>query len=345
MTEEKNEKKLIIVFAEYENDRLADVTKELAGAAEDLAQREGYDFGILLVGSDVRKHADECFAIGVENVFCAEDPALSDYSSEAYAQAGAFAIEKTDPDIVLFGATYRGMDLAPRIAVRVDTGLTADAMKLELSDGLLHATKPAFGENMMAEIVCEKARPQMVTVRPHVMRPPAQKAAAGGRITDISIDIDPDSIGTRVVEKINETEKDTGLADADVIVCGGRGLGDADGFKLLSELAEKAGGVVGATRAAVDAGWVPKEMQIGQTGTMVMPKLFIACGVSGSLQFTAGMEKSRTIVAINDDATAPIFETADYGIVGDLYSIVPQLIDQWDDAQNLMDELEKGDLK
>ncbi len=339
--EKKDKPGDIVIVAEYDQEGPVEVTRELVAAACGLAA-DGQDVTVLLCGSAVAQHAKACFALGADRVCLAEHPALASYSSEGYARATVQALRQIDPEIVLFGATFRGMDLAPRAAVELGTGLTADAARLRVHDGLLYATKPAFGENMMATIVCETKRPQMVTVRPGVMRPAEADHQAEGEVLCLTPVIDETAIGTEVAETIEDAGADTGLAQADVIVCGGRGLGEADGFDLLKQLAEKAGGVVAATRAAVDAGWVPKSMQIGQTGVTVRPKLFIACGVSGSLQFTAGMEDADVIVAINEDPSAPIFETADYGIVGDLYDVVPALIRQWDDAQALLDELSEA---
>ena len=238
----------------------------------------------------------------------------------------------TKPESVLIGATNIGRDLAPRIASRLNTGLTADCTKLEIDpeDGKIKQTRPAFGGNIMATIICPDARPQMSTVRPGVMDKAVRNDDNKGNIVPLKYDIKESDIRTKIIEIVKHAVEKVSLTDANIIVSGGLGLQNADGFKLIEELADKLGGVVGSSRAAVDAGWIDKSHQVGQTGTTVKPNLYIACGISGAIQHLAGMKESSIIVAINKDPDAPIFSVADYGIVGDLYKVIPEIISEID---------------
>ena len=241
------------------------------------------------------------------------------------------AIHEFKPEIVLYGATHIGRDLAPRIAKRVSTGLTADCTKLDIdpeTKGILQ-TRPAFGGNLMATIKCPNHRPQMSTVRPGVMdKAPIQKGRIG-EVIPVTLTLKESDIRTKILEIVKTAKDMVSLTDAEIIVSGGAGLGDAAGFSLLQKFADQIGGVVGASRAAVDAGWIDHSHQVGQTGTTVKPKIYIACGISGAIQHLAGMQTSDVIIAINNSPIAPIFEVADYGIVGDLYQVIPELMEVW----------------
>ena len=241
------------------------------------------------------------------------------------------AIHEFKPEIVLYGATHIGRDLAPRIAKRVSTGLTADCTKLDIdpeTKGILQ-TRPAFGGNLMATIKCPNHRPQMSTVRPGVMdKAPVQKGRTG-EVIPVTLTLQESDIRTKIIEIVKTAKDMVSLTDAEIIVSGGAGLGDASGFELIKKFADKVGGVVGASRAAVDAGWIDHSHQVGQTGTTVKPKIYIACGISGAIQHLAGMQTSDIIIAINKNPMAPIFEVADYGIVGDLYKVIPELMEAW----------------
>ena len=270
------------------------------------------------------------------------------------------AIKEFKPEIVLYGATHIGSDLAPRVAARLNAGLTADCTRLDVAldtykaycekettldiaslatedpaDRTLKQTRPAFGGNLMATIVCQRTRPQMATVRPGVMQKRERVAGATGEIIKVTPAITSSDIRTQIVKIVKEAKEMVSLTDAKIICSGGRGLGGPEGFKLMQEFADKVGGVVGSSRACVDAGWIDHSHQVGQTGTTVKPEIYFACGISGAIQHQAGMKGSKIIVAINKDPEAPIFGIADYGIVGDLYKVVPQIIAEWDNAEAL----------
>ena len=315
----------------------------------------------VVVGDGVAHLADECYAYGADEVILIQDPLLKNYTTDGYTKVITDAINEFKPEIVLYGATHIGRDLAPRIAARCNTGLTADCTRLDVrvssyieyakknttldtstldpndpSTGIKQ-TRPAFGGNLMATIICPKTRPQMSTVRPGVMQKREPVEGAKGELVEYKPTIAASDIRTEIVEIVKSTKELVSLTDAEIICSGGRGLGNEDGFKLIKEFADKVGGVVGASRAAVDAGWIDHSHQVGQTGTTVKPKIYFACGISGAIQHLAGMQTSDFIVAINKDADAPIFEVADFGIVGDLYKIVPLIIEMWDDAEALYD--------
>lgn len=327
----------IWVFAETKDGRLSEVALELLGAARGLARQKGEagtKVAALIIGSDTEAAAKESLCYGADTAYTVESPLLEEYSTEAYTKAVCAAAEEYRPEIFLLGGTLLGRDLAPRVAARLKTGLTADSTDLEIKDGVLVMTKPAFNENMMSKTVCREARPQMATVRPGVVTRNPYVEDAEGEIIKVDADISGSDIHTKIVGTHKEEQK-TPLADADIVICGGRACGGKKGFRMLQELADKVGGAVGATRVCVNAGWVGQSIQIGQTGLNVAPRLLIVCGASGSLQFSAGILNADTIVAINKDPHAPIFEVADFGIVGDMFDIVPELIRQWDDAEEL----------
>ncbi|APQ77132.1 electron transfer flavoprotein subunit alpha [Clostridium botulinum] len=337
---EKEEKKVVKkdiskykgvwVYAEQRQGELTPVVIELLGEGKKLANEIGTDLSAILLGDNVGSLAEELIKYGANKVYVADDKKLENYTTDAYTTVISNAIDQYKPESVLFGATHIGRDLAPRIAARVDTGLTADCTKLEIDPEAKNVkqTRPAFGGNLMATIVCKNHRPQMSTVRPGVMEKAKYNEDNKGEIIDIKVALSEDEIRTKVLEIIKSSKKQVSLVDADFIVSGGKGLGNPDGFKLLKELADLLGGVVGSSRAAVDIGWIEHSHQVGQTGTTVKPVIYIACGISGAIQHVAGMSNSDIIIAINKDENAPIFEIADYGIVGDLYEIVPMLIEE-----------------
>jgi len=314
------------VFAEQRNGRVSTVAFELLGAGRRLADKLGVELSAILFGA-TKDSAEELIKYGADRVYLADDPALERFNDEPYARLLISLINTHKPEIVLAGATPVGRSFFPRVAAALRAGLTADctAFDIEPETRNLLQTRPAFGGNIMATIITPSRRPQMATVRPRVMKKLEPDPSRKGEI----IFIKPDFISsrTRVIDSIKEvSELTVNLQEADVIVAGGRGLGDPKGFKMLEELAGLLGGAVGASRAAVDAGWISYSHQIGQTGKTVCPKLYIACGISGAVQHLVGMQSSDIIVAINKNPEAPIFNVANYGIVGDIYEIVPLLI-------------------
>lgn len=319
------------VFAEQRQGRLQNVVYELLGEGRKLAAEIGCRLCAVLVGKDMDGLAKELVAYGADTVYVADDPLFEAYTTDGYAKALCDAIAEWKPEIVLYGATHIGRDLAPRIAARVGTGLTADCTKLEIDpeDKKIKQTRPAFGGNLMATIVCPNHRPQMSTVRPGVMDKAKEDRGRKGEIRKLSSRVAASDIRTKVVEVVKSARELVSLTDAEIIVSGGAGLGGPEGFKLMKQFADAVGGVVGASRAAVDNGWIDHSHQVGQTGTTVKPRIYFACGISGAIQHLAGMQTSDVIVAINKNAVAPIFDVADYGLVGDLYELVPLLMEEW----------------
>ena len=333
---EPNRQGEVWVFAEQEDGSLHDVSLELCGKARDLADRLGVKTGAVLPGSGVGALAKRLIAQGTDTVYVTDDPRLAHYQTGAYAQAVAALIEKHRPQIVMYGATALGRDLAPRVASTLRAGMTADCTDLDISDvedpktktlhkNLLLQIRPAFGGNIIATIVNYDQWPQMATVREGVMAMKEPDFSRQGRIVSEPIEIDPAALAVKLIERHIEPRK-VNLKGARVIVAGGGGIGSKDNFKLIYDLAGAIGGAVGASRAAVDSGYIGKEHQIGQTGTTVRPALYIAVGISGAVQHRAGMEESAKIIAINKDADAPIFSVAHYGIVGDYKQIIPLMI-------------------
>ncbi len=316
------------VVAEVQDGQLAGVTLELIGEAHQLAQPLDVPVSLVLLGDQVSQFASIAGAQGADRVYVVENDNLAQYRTGPYTDVICGLINKYKPEIVLIGATLQGRDLASRIAARIGAGLTADCTGLEIDTDqrLLHQTRPAFGGNIMATILCRQARPQMATVRPRVMKKLEPRDDSEPEIVNIPVSLDSKSIATKIVDIIREeTQEEANLQDADIIVSGGRGLKGPENFALIRELAEALGGAVGASRATVDAGWIPAYHQVGQTGKTVSPKLYIACGISGAVQHLAGMSTSDCIVAINIDPHAPIFDVATFGIVGDLFEVVPAL--------------------
>jgi electron transfer flavoprotein alpha subunit len=315
------------VVAEQRGGELHGVSFELLGKGRELASVLGVSLSAVLLGDGVEGLAPELVARGADTVYVVDHPSLAHYLDEPYANAVSSLITKHRPEIVLTGATSIGRSLIPRVAIQVRAGLTADCTGLAIDDeeGLLLQTRPAFGGNIMATIVCPRHRPQMATVRHKVMKALDPDSARTGEIVREQISADLLSSQSEFVEFVRDLTQTVNIAEADVIVSGGRGVGGPEGFKAIEELAGVLGGAVGASRATVDAGWIPYSHQVGQTGKTVQPKLYIACGISGAVQHLAGMQSSKTIVAINKDPDAPIFRAATYGIVGDLFEVVPAL--------------------
>jgi electron transfer flavoprotein alpha subunit/NAD-dependent dihydropyrimidine dehydrogenase PreA subunit len=318
------------VFAEQRDGVLANVSFQLMSKARDLADVLGVEAIGVVLGSDVGHLGQPLIWRGADRVFIADDRELAHYRAEPYARVLSDLIQERKPEIVLFGATVVGRGLAPRISQRIYTGLTADCTGLDIDEserGLLQ-TRPAFGGNIMATIICPNHRPQMATVRPGVMRALEPDKTREGVIENVPVSLQEADTRVKLIEVVKEARRRVELEEAGIIVSGGRGLGGPDGFKLMEELAQALGGEVGASRVAVDSGWISQDHQVGQTGKTVRPDLYLACGISGSIQHQAGMKESAYIVAINKDPNAPIFGIADLGIVGDLYQVVPRLIEE-----------------
>ena len=333
---EPNRQGEVWVFAEQEDGNLHDVSLELCGKARELADRLGVGVGAVLPGASVNGLASTLISHGVDNVYTVEDNRLGHYQTGSYAKVMCALIEKHKPQIVVYGATPMGRDLAPRVASSMRAGLTADCTDLEIQnvvdpgtksehENLLLQIRPAFGGNIIATIVNFDWWPQMATVREGVMPLRDADASRQGNVVTETVELDETELALKLIERHVEP-KTVNLKGARVIVAGGGGAGGKDGFDLIRELAGSIGGAVGASRAAVDSGFIGKEYQIGQTGTTVRPALYIACGISGAVQHRAGMEESAKIIAINTDAEAPIFSIAQYGIVGDLRDVIPKMI-------------------
>ena len=318
------------VFAEQREKKIMPVVIELLGEGKKLAEEVGCELCAVLCGSDVEGLADELFEYGADKVYIADSPELEKYTTDGYTKVIFEAIEEYKPEIVLLGATHIGRDLGPCLAVKANTGLTADCTMLEIDseDKKIKQTRPAFGGNLMATIVCPNHRPQMSTVRPGVMAKAEHTPGRKGEIVKLNVSFNEGDIRTKVLDIVKSMKETVSLTDAEIIVAGGMGLGKAEGFDLLKELADKLGGIVASSRAAVDAGWIDHAYQVGQTGTTVKPKIYVACGISGAIQHVAGMQNAEQIIAINTAENAPIFEVADYGIVGDLYKVIPAMIEE-----------------
>ncbi len=332
------EYKGVYVFAQQVDGVLGGIAFELLGKAKDLASDLGTDVTAVLIGSDVKGLADQLAEYGADKVIVVDDPELKEYRTEPYTHALASVINEYKPEIVLVGATAIGRDLGPRVSARVATGLTADCTVLEIGDFPLNPlpgkeqkhnqllmTRPAFGGNTIATIACPDHRPQMATVRPGVMQKITPVKGAKAEVIEFNPGFTPDNKYVEILEVVKSVSETVDIMDAKILVSGGRGVGSAENFKLLEDLAEAIGGEVSCSRAVVDNGWKPKDLQVGQTGKTVRPQVYFAIGISGAIQHVAGMEESDLIIAINKDETAPIFDVADYGIVGDLNKILPKL--------------------
>ncbi|MCH6265683.1 MULTISPECIES: electron transfer flavoprotein subunit alpha/FixB family protein [Neobacillus] len=319
------------VFIEQNDGKIEDVSLELLGAGRKLADKLEVPLGGFLLGNQIRPLANQVISYGADEVYVIDHPVLKDYRTESYMSGVMLLAQKYMPEIILYGATPNGKDLASAVATDLVTGLTADTTMLDVDvdNRLLEASRPAFGGNIMATILCKKHRPQMATVRPKVMKALEPDAGRQGKIIEEKIALNEAEMRTKVLQIVNDVTKKAKLADAHVIVCGGKGLGDLQNFQLIHELAETIGASVGGTRDVVEAGWLPHEQQVGQTGETVTPKIYFAIGVSGAIQHVVGMKNSEFIIAINKDPNAPIFDVATYGIVGDAMEIIPKLIEQF----------------
>ncbi|MCR4650133.1 MAG: electron transfer flavoprotein subunit alpha/FixB family protein [Lachnospiraceae bacterium] len=334
------EYKGVFVFAQQVDNKVDGIAYELLGKAKELAAPLNTEVTAVLIGSNVKDLCDNLAQYGADRVILVDDPELKDYRTEPYAHALASVINEFKPEIMLVGATAIGRDLGPTVSARVATGLTADCTVLEIGDFPLVAipgkeaeqkhnqllmTRPAFGGNTIATIACPDNRPQMATVRPGVMQKIEPIAGAKAEIVEFNPGFTPDNKYVEIKEIVRAVSDIKDIMDAKILVSGGRGVGSSENFKILEDLAAAIGGQVSCSRAVVDSGWKPKELQVGQTGKTVRPNVYFAIGISGAIQHVAGMEESDIIVAINKDEDAPIFDVADYGIVGDLNKIVPQL--------------------
>ena len=326
----KNDYKNIFVFAEQRGGKIQPVALELIGKASDLAAELGEKVVAMLLGHNVSSLAQELIEYGADEVIVADAPELENYITEEYAQVVSQIADKYLPSIILFGATTIGRDLAPRLSARLTTGLTADCTKLEISEGKeLMMTRPAFGGNLMATIMCTEHRPQMSTVRPGVMQKKDRQPSREGVITNFEVKIDMSRVKVKLIEEV-KAEKDNriDISEANILVSGGRGVGTKENFAKLTELDDVLNAQVSASRAVVDAGVIPHDRQVGQTGKTVRPNLYFALGISGAIQHLAGMEESDYIIAINKDKFAPIYSVSDLGIVGDVNKIIPLLTER-----------------
>jgi electron transfer flavoprotein alpha subunit len=328
----------VFVFAQQVDNELSGIAFELLGKAKDLAADLDAKVVAVLIGSDVKGLVDQLAAYGADKVIVVDDPELKDYRTEPYTHALASVINEYKPEIMLVGATAIGRDLGPRVSARVQTGLTADCTVLEIGDFPLNPipgkeqkhkqllmTRPAFGGNTIATIACPDNRPQMATVRPGVMQKITPVEGAKAEVIEYNPGFIPNNKYVEIVDIVKDLTDTVDIMDAKILVSGGRGVGSPENFKILEDLAAAIGGTVSCSRAVVDSGWKPKDLQVGQTGKTVRPNVYFAIGISGAIQHVAGMEESDIIIAINKDEDAPIFDVADYGVVGDLNKIVPAL--------------------
>lgn len=334
------------VFAEQLEGKLSSVTLELIGAARKLALKLEVKVCTVLLGDKVEAIIPEIFAHGADTVYVIDDPVFHFYRAETYSRAFCYLINKYKPEILLMGATTTGRDLAGAVATAMKTGLTADCtgLDIDLEKRILLASRPAFGGNIMATIVCEKHRPQMATVRPRVMMMPEPEVNKTGSIVREIFKIEEKSLKTWVLEVIKEQAENAKLEDAKIIVCGGRGVQNQEGFKLLDELAKVVGGVVAGSRGAVEKGLVDHKRQVGQTGQTVSPKLYFAIGISGAIQHTVGIQGAETIVSINTDSECEMMKLATYGIQGDVFEVLPKLISSFKEALGDISQLKTKDL-
>ena len=332
------EYKGVFVFAQQVDNVLDGVAFELLGKGKDLAKDLNTEVTAVLIGSGVKGLADQLAEYGADRVIVVDDPELKDYRTEPYAHALASVINESKPEIMLVGATAIGLDIGPTVSARVKTGMTADCTSLEIGDFPLVATpgkeqkhnqllmtRPAFGGNTIATIACPDHRPQMATVRPGVMQKIAPITGAKANVVEFNPGFTPNNRYVEILNIVKAVKTTANIMDAKILVSGGRGVGSKENFKLLEDLAEVLGGTVSCSRAVVENGWLPVDLQVGQTGKTVRPQIYFAIGISGAIQHVAGMEDSDLIIAINKDEDAPIFDVADYGLVGDLNKIVPAL--------------------
>lgn len=327
------------VFIEVNDGKIEGVSLELLGAGRRLADKLEVPLSGVMLGEGVLPLANDVIYAGADQVYVVDHPVLKDYRTESFMKGVCILAEKYKPEIFLYGATPNGKDLASAVATDLSTGLTADTTMLDVDaeKRLLEASRPAFGGNIMATILCKQHRPQMATVRPKVMKAIEPDRDRKGIIIEEELELKEEDMRTKVLQIVKDVTKKASLAEAHVIVAGGKGMGDIQGFQLIHELAEVIGASVGGTRDVVEAGWLKHEQQVGQTGETVTPKIYFAIGISGAIQHVEGMKNSELIIAINKDPNAPIFDVATYGIVGDALEIVPKLIKQFQELS-----IEKG---
>lgn len=318
------------VYAEQRHGKLMPTSLELLGEGRKLADDLGVELSALLVGNEVEYLCAELNYYGADKVYLAEHELLEEYTTDGYTKVIVDAVNEYKPEIILIGATNIGRDLGPRLAARLNTGLTADCtgLAIDKEKRIILQTRPAFGGNIMATIITPNHRPQMSTVRPGVMRKAKKDDSRPVAVEKIKCKLSAEDIHTTVLEVVKAAKQIVNLVEAEFIVSGGRGLGGPEGFKLLQQLADELGGVVGSSRAAVDSAWISQDHQVGQTGKTVRPRVYIACGISGAIQHLAGMQNSDCIIAVNKNPDAPIFKVADYGIVGDLFKVVPMMVEE-----------------
>ncbi len=328
---DKNDYKGVWVYIEQFEGKARNVSHELLGQGRILADAMGQELAGVIIGDNVADLAKDVFASGADKVYLVEGSEFKHYSTDGYTITMTDLINTYKPSVVLMGATNDGRDLGPRVAGRVGTGLTADCTNLGIDEatGYVAWTRPAFGGNIMATILCPDHRPQMGTVRPKVFKRPEQDFSRTGEIVRVASKVKAGDIRTKLIELIKVGTASCNLEEAEIIVSGGRGMGKPENFSLIEELANVLGGTVGSSRAAVDAGWIPALHQVGQTGKTVGPKVYFACGISGAIQHVAGMSSSDLVIAINKDPDAPIFKMADYGIVGDVMEVIPALVEEF----------------
>jgi electron transfer flavoprotein alpha subunit len=324
------------VFAEHQDGRLRKSARELLGKGRELAGDVGVKLAALLLGSGAGVLAEELTGY-VDKVYLWDDPLLERYNSDLYCHIIADQAEKERPHIILAGATFLARDLFPRVAGRLKTGIAVDCLALELGDdGLLIARRPLFGGKVLADAICRQGRPQIALTRPNTFPLPDAHRAPTGKVLPVEVQVDPAQVRLEVLEVVRSTKERLDLTEAEVIVTGGRGMKGAENFRLLEELADVLGATVGATRGVVDSGWRPHDDQVGKSGKTVSPKLYFAVGLAGAIHHVMGMDTSKVVVAINKDPQAPIFQHADYGVLGDLFEVLPLL------TEALKKELGKG---
>ncbi|MGD9676882.1 MAG: FAD-binding protein [Vulcanibacillus sp.] len=334
----------VYVFIEQRQGKIASVSLELLGEGRKLADKLGVQLAGILLGYNVKGLTDTLYEHGADLIYLINDPVFEHYRSEAYQYGVVNIVEKYKPEILLFGATVIGRDLASTVATTLGTGLTADCTRLDinLESKLLEASRPAMGGNIMATILCKEKRPQMASVRARVMKAIEPIKGRKGKTIEEDINIDESKLQTRVIDVVYEVGDKINIADAQIVVAGGKGLGDEKGFQIITELAQVLGAAVGASRDAVEAGWISHNNQVGQTGTTIAPKLYFAIGISGAVQHIVGMENSEIVIAINKDPNAKIFEKCTYGIVGDAFEVVPKFIEGFKKIINESGEVKNG---
>lgn len=326
----------VLVIAEQRYGKILNVAYELLGEGRKIADKIGCKLSVLVLGHNIDEEVEKLQHYGADKVIYMEHKLLENYTTDAYAKVISDYINEVKPETVFVGATSIGRDLAPRLAGKLGTGLTADCTGLDVdtTDGKMLQTRPAFGGNLMATIVCPNNRPQMSTVRPGVMQKALYKEEKS-TLEKVKPELTEADILAKIVEVIKSEKEQVSLTDAEIIVSGGRGVGSAEGFELIKKLADALGGTYASSRVPVDNGWTSQDRQVGQTGVTVRPKIYIACGISGAIQHLAGMSEAECIIAINKNPEAPIFKVAHFGIVGDLFKVIPEMIAEIEESKNM----------